>query len=65
MKLKRMVIENFRSIKHIEFDFPASNLLILVGGNNAGKSNIIRAVNNILGPDWWSHARLEIYDFYA
>lgn len=65
MKLKRVVIENFRSIRRIEFDFPESNLLVLVGANNAGKSNIIRAVNNILGPDWWSHDRLETHDFYA
>lgn len=65
MKLKHVVIENFRSIKHMEFDFPDSNLLVLVGANNAGKSNIIRAVNNILGPDWWSPDRLEMYDYYA
>lgn len=65
MKIKRVVIKNFRSIKNLEFDFPDSNFLILVGANNAGKSNIIRAINNILGPEWWSDDRLETYDFYA
>lgn len=65
MKLKHVVIKNFRSIRRLEFNFPDSNLLVLVGANNAGKSNIIRAVNNILGPDWWNNERLESYDYYA
>jgi len=51
MKLKRVVIENFRSIKRLKFDFPESNLLVLVGANNAGKSNIIRAINAVCGEE--------------
>jgi putative ATP-dependent endonuclease of OLD family len=43
---------------------PENNLLILVGQNNAGKSNIIRAVNNILGSEWWSEDRLHVSDYY-
>ncbi|MBT1279449.1 AAA family ATPase [Thermoanaerobacter sp. CM-CNRG TB177] len=64
MKLKRVVIKNFRSIKHLEFEFPESNLLVLVGPNNSGKSNIIRAINLICGEDWVSSERLQDYDFY-
>lgn len=64
MKLKRVVIKNFRSIKHLEFDFPESNILVLVGPNNSGKSNIIRAINLICGEDWVNSERLQDYDFY-
>ncbi|HEY3374577.1 MAG TPA: AAA family ATPase [Candidatus Aquicultor sp.] len=64
MKLKYVNIANFRSIKDIRFEFPQSGILILVGANNAGKSNIIRAINNVLGSDWFSSEKLEDHDFY-
>jgi len=47
MKLVRVRIENFRSIRSEEFAFPESNMLVLVGANNAGKSNIIRAIDAV------------------
>nr|PZN03582.1 MAG: hypothetical protein DIU66_07060 [Bacillota bacterium] len=65
MRLERIIIKNFRSIKHLDFTFPESNLLILVGPNNAGKSNIMRAINNILGLEWWTNNKIEQYDYYA
>ena len=65
MKLSQVKINNFRSIKTLDFNFPESGILVLAGANNAGKSNIIRAINNILGVDWWSHDRLERHDFYG
>ena len=52
MKLSQVKINNFRSIKTLDFNFPESGILVLAGANNAGKSNIIRAINNILGVDW-------------
>ncbi|MEN6623975.1 hypothetical protein SDC9_42770 [bioreactor metagenome] len=42
MKIRHILIENFRSIKKLEFDF--SNFLVLIGANNSGKSNILRAL---------------------
>ncbi len=65
MKLTRITIQNFRSIKLMDFTFPDSGFLVLVGANNAGKSNVIRAINNILGAEWWSQDKLERHDFYA
>jgi putative ATP-dependent endonuclease of OLD family len=38
MKLTRVKIDNFRSIKSMDFAFPESGFLVLVGANNAGKS---------------------------
>ena len=42
MALSRVVIENYRSIARCEFT--PSKLTALVGENNAGKTNILRAI---------------------
>jgi len=42
MKIKEVQIKNFRSIVECKFNFP--DLLALIGENNAGKSNIIYAL---------------------
>jgi len=63
VKIKKVHIENFRSIKNLEFWFPESDLMILVGANNAGKSNVVRAINNILGESWWGK-NIDDIDFY-
>ncbi len=65
MKLQYVHIKNYRSIKEMRFEFPQSGFLVLVGANNAGKSNVIRAINNILGSDWFSGDKLEDHDFYC
>lgn len=48
--ISRLVIENFRSIKKV--DFKPSNLSALVGENNVGKSNILAAIELVLGEKW-------------
>ena len=50
MKISRVYIENYRSIKRL--DFTPGNYCVLVGENNAGKSNILKAVNLVLGETW-------------
>jgi putative ATP-dependent endonuclease of OLD family len=42
MKLCRLRIHNYRSIGDLEFEVP--EMLVLVGPNNHGKSNILRAI---------------------
>jgi putative ATP-dependent endonuclease of OLD family len=64
MKLAKVKIQNYRSIKDIEFDFPESGILVLVGENNAGKSNIIRAIDLICGEAWIGKEKLEDHDYY-
>ncbi len=63
MKISKVYIKNFRSIKNLEFRFPESGLMIMVGANNAGKSNIVRTLNNILGETWWGKD-IDPIDFY-
>ncbi len=48
--LERLKIKNFRSIKEIEIPFGRMNAFI--GPNNAGKSNIMKALDLILGPTY-------------
>ena len=52
-RLTKVSVEGFRSIRDpIEIDFPANTPVVLVGENNAGKSNIVRVVDLVLG-EWW------------
>ena len=44
MRLKRVVIENFRSIKYCSIDF--HEITAVVGENNSGKTAILRALNS-------------------
>ena len=42
MRIRRILIENFRSIKHASMDVSALN--IFVGQNNHGKTNLFEAI---------------------
>lgn len=67
MYLSRLCISNYRSIKNLDIKFsPGKN--ILVGKNNAGKSNVIRAINLVLGensPDYKNNENLTPDDFFT
>lgn len=62
MRIARIRIENYRSIKSL--DFQPGMLCALVGENNAGKSNILRALNLILGEAWPTERMFSEEDFY-
>jgi putative ATP-dependent endonuclease of OLD family len=63
LKITRVQIENWRSIKDV--DFYPEDICILVGANNAGKTNIMSAINLLLGERWPMPANLEDSDFYG
>lgn len=48
MKIKKISVENFRSIKTLDFDF--RDLTVLIGENNAGKTNILKALDAFFSP---------------
>lgn len=50
MRIERLSIRNFRSIKKLDIEL--SQICALVGPNNAGKSNILYAIQQVLGRDW-------------
>lgn len=52
MQLKRIVIKNFRSIQHMGIEIKqinGKNCIILVGKNEAGKSNILKSIAAVFG----------------
>ncbi len=66
MYLSRLIINNYRSIKRIDLRFEHGKNVI-VGRNNAGKSNIIRAIDLVLGessPTYQKYENVSTGDFY-
>jgi putative ATP-dependent endonuclease of OLD family len=63
MRLERVHIQNYRSIK--EADFRPSELCALIGGNNCGKSNVLKAIDLVLGDRWPGVRSLEDKDFHG
>ncbi len=49
MKINKITIDNYKSIKHLEFE-PSPGLNAFIGANSTGKSNIFDAINWLLGP---------------
>jgi predicted ATP-dependent endonuclease of OLD family len=62
MRIARVHIENFRSIK--ELDFSPGPYCVLIGENNSGKSNILRALSVTLGETWPTERLFSEEDFY-
>lgn len=51
MKIERIAIRNFKSIKHIDFNC-SPRINAFIGENSVGKSNIFDAINWPLGPTY-------------
>jgi putative ATP-dependent endonuclease of the OLD family len=62
VKILRVIIQNWRSVKYA--DFEPADMTILVGANNAGKTNILTAINFLMGDRWPMPANLQDSDFY-
>jgi putative ATP-dependent endonuclease of OLD family len=58
------MIDHYRSIEHVEIDVPSDKPLVLFGPNNAGKSNIISAINRVLGERYPKNIDMEDSDFF-
>jgi len=63
MRIRRVIIHNFRSIKYL--DFKPEKISLLIGGNNSGKTNVLQALDFVLNPykNWYEGIVTE-YDFY-
>ena len=59
MKISKLVIHNYRSIRECELD--CREMLVLLGQNNNGKSNIFRALEFALS----SSLKLDLSDLFA
>jgi predicted ATP-dependent endonuclease of OLD family len=63
MRISRIQIENFKSIKSL--NLIVAQICCLVGPNSAGKSNILLALQRVLGRDWVSVSSFDEQDIYA
>lgn len=64
-RLKQIAIEGFRSISdQLVINFPENMPVVLIGENNCGKSNIIRAIELMFGEYHPKYKKLEDYDHY-
>lgn len=74
MKIKKVILDNFRAFKHAEIDF--SNFNCIIGKNDTGKSTILAALEWFFNPDkelnendfaaagfdWYEHETPAYYD---
>lgn len=56
MFIKLLTIKNFRSIKDITIN--PNNLCALIGPNSVGKTNVLKAIDLIIGEGWTTKARV-------
>lgn len=64
-RVKQITIENYRSIQdQVVIDFPENSPVVIIGENNAGKSNIIRAIDFLLGDSHPKYKDLEDFDHF-
>lgn len=67
MYLSRLVISNFKSIDKLDINFEKGKNII-VGKNNSGKSNILKAIDLVLGessPTYDKSENITVNDFYS
>jgi predicted ATP-dependent endonuclease of OLD family len=62
VKIERILIENYRSIRKAEI-IPAE-VCALVGENNAGKTNVLSALDFLLGEIYPTRNRVDISHYY-
>src|SRR5690348_10372124 len=59
MRLKRIAVKNFRSIRSITVD--VGHEMAIVGGNGSGKSSLLRAIERFFGQS----TTIELDDFFG
>jgi putative ATP-dependent endonuclease of OLD family len=65
-RLKKLSIRGYRSVdgyQHIYF--PSTKPLVLIGENNAGKSNIVRALDLMFGDRWPTSHQPEDHEYFG
>ena len=64
MRLEKINIKHYRSIENVSIEMPKNKPLILFGPNNAGKSNILSAIDRILGERYPTFIDVEDSDYF-
>lgn len=63
MRISRLQIKNFRSLKSLDIELP--QIFALVGPNNSGKSNILLALYRVFARDWVTVKNFSENDIYC
>lgn len=66
MYISKISIKNFKSIHSIDLNL-SKGKNVLVGKNNAGKSNILKAIDLVIGetdPSWNKKDNISVNDFH-
>jgi putative ATP-dependent endonuclease of OLD family len=65
-RVTKLSIRNYKSIhERVDLVFPRSGPLVIVGPNNTGKSNLMRALELVLGESWPGSYQPDDHDFYG
>ena len=64
MRLEKITIQKYRSIDEISISFPENKPVVLFGPNNAGKSNILSAIDRLLGERFPPYIEMLESDYY-
>ena len=62
--LRSININHYRSIENITINIPNGKPLVLFGPNNAGKSNILNAINRLLGDRYPTYIEMLDSDYF-
>jgi putative ATP-dependent endonuclease of the OLD family len=62
MKIRRLIVKNFRGIKELEWCLPSGNIFCLIGKGDSTKSTILDAIRYAFYPRW--NLSLHDADFY-
>ena len=60
MRISRVQIDNYRILKHVDVEL--GSIVALIGENNSGKSNFLRAISIPLSSEDGGSKRLSWYD---
>lgn len=66
-RLRKITIENYRSVGEspIQIDFPENSPTIIIGENNSGKTNIVRAIELMFGEYHPKYKKLDNFDHFG
>lgn len=63
MKIKQLVVRNFRGIKNLNWTLPDERIICLIGKGDTTKSTILDAIRFVLFPSW--NPAFDELDFYG
>lgn len=62
MKIRKIVIKNFRGVKALDWNVPPADIFCLIGKGDSSKSTILEAIRYTFHPQW--NLALSDSDFY-